>query len=153
MVEYMRSTVAFVLIFGNFILSSLNILFSLKAYNYLPYLHIPNYNYRYLSSINEKLVGKNQNYFIKDILEKEIETPKELRNLSLSELRLSLIFTNVSSFIFIILFIMTFWITKNECCNGDKDIVAAFPVGSCNGKCICCGECQWIYFSKCCQFV
>ena len=144
MVEYMRSTVAFALIIVNITLSSLNIFFSVMALNYSPY-----YRYRYLSSINETLLEKNQNYYIKDILEKEIETPKELRNLS-SGIRNAILFIDVGAYFFIIFLFATFWMTKNECCNNDEDIVAAFPIGSCNGKCLCCGECKWKYFDNCC---
>ena len=144
MVEYMRSTVAFALIIVNIALSSLNIFFSIMAINYSPY-----YRYRYLSSINETLLEKNQNYYIKDILEKEIETPKELRNLS-SGIRNAILFINVGAYFFIIFLFATFWMTKNECCNNDEDIVAAFPIGSCNGKCLCCGECKLNYFGECC---
>ena len=144
MVEYMRSTVAFALIIVNITLSSLNIFFSIMAINYSPY-----YRYRYLSSINETLLEKNQNYFIKDILEKEIETPKELRNLS-SGIRNAILFIDVGAYFFIIFLFATFWMTKNECCNNDEDIVAAFPIGSCNGKCLCCGECKLNYFGECC---
>ena len=46
--------------------------------------------------------------------------------------------------------ITSFWITKNECCNDDEEIIAAFPLGSCNGNCLCCGECDWKYLGECC---
>ena len=63
---------------------------------------------------------------------------------------MAILFIDVGKYLFIILLIMSFWITKNECCNGDEDIVAAFPIGSCNGKCLCCGECKWKYLGECC---
>ena len=43
---------------------------------------------------------------------------------------------------------MTFWMTPNECCKNDEDIIVAFPIGSCNGKCLCCDEGR--YFSPWC---
>ena len=143
MVAYMRSNVAFAVLCGNLIIASLNLFFSIKAMNY------NSINYRNLLGAKERLLESNQNYFIKDILEKEIETPKELRNLALINLRLGLLITNAFSFLFIIVLIMSFWLTENECCNGDENIQAAFPLGSCNGKCVCCGECKWSYFGQC----
>ena len=151
MVEYMRSTVLFALIFVNAILSSLNIFFSIKGVGYKPlYKNNSNYNYRYLSSINESLLEKNKNYFNKDFLSKEIESPKKIRNLGSINFMGIILYINACSFFLIILLIMSFWITKNECCNNDEDIIAAFPEGSCNGKCLCCGECKWKYFDDCC---
>ena len=151
MVEYMRSTVLFALIFVNTILSSLNIFFPIKAIYYKPwYRNTSNYNNRYLSSINESLLEKNKNYFNGDFLSKEIETPKKLRNLGSINFMGIILILNACSFFLIILLIMSFWITKNECCNNDEDIIAAFPEGSCNGKCLCCGECKLNYFGECC---
>ena len=134
MVEYMRSTVVFAVIVCNFILASLNIFFSIMAMD-----ENPHYYYRLLSS-NEILSDKNQNYYIKDILDKEIESPKELRNLDYNSLRLGLLITDSISFLFIIVLIMSFWMTPNECCKNNEDFIVAFPIGSCNGKCLCCDE-------------
>jgi len=143
MVKYMRSTVAFGIVVGNFIIASLNIFFSLMAINNNPK------NYRILLETKERLLERNPNYFIKDILDKEIETPKELRNLSSKSLRFGLLITDACSYLFIIVLIISFWLTENECCNGDENIKEAFPIGSCNGKCECCGECNCNYFGQC----
>ena len=144
MVEYMRSTVVFAVIVGNLILASLNIFFSVKAMDSNPHVY-----YRLLSS-KEILSERNPNYFIKDILDKEIESPKELRNLDYNSLRLGLLITDAISFLFIITLIMSFWMAPNECCSDNEDIIAAFPLGSCNGKCLCCSE-ECTYFSPCCS--
>ena len=61
MVEYMRSTVAFALVFGNIIIASLNIYFSIKAMDNNPYNYL-------------RLLEINPNYYIKDIFDKEIDT-------------------------------------------------------------------------------
>ena len=141
MVAYMRSNVVFSIIWVNLIISSLNIFFSI--------MEMAPGNYKNFRGTKERLLERNQNYFIKDILEKEIETPKELRNLAKGELRLGLLILDACSFLFIIILIMSFWITKNECCNDDENIREAFPIGSFNGKCLCCGECNYNYFGKC----
>ena len=142
MVAYMRSNVAFAVLCGNLIIASLNLFFSIKAMNY------NSINYRNLLEAKERLLERNQNYFIKDILEKEIETPKELRNLNSESLRIGLLITDACSFLFIIVLIISFWLIQNECCNGDANIKEAFPIGSCNGKCECCGECNFNYFGQ-----
>ena len=108
MVAYMRSNVAFAVLCGNLIIASLNLFFSIKAMNY------NSINYRNLLEAKERLLERNQNYFIKDILEKEIETQKELRNLAEEDLRLGLLILDACSFLFIIILIMSFWITNNE---------------------------------------
>ena len=110
MMKYMRSTIAFAIIWGNIIIASLNIFFSIMASNYYPR------NYRNLLGTKERLLERNQNYFIKYILEKEIETPKDLRNLASGHLRLDLLIPEAFSFLFILILITSFW-TKNECCN------------------------------------
>lgn len=142
MVEYMRSTVVFAVIVGNFILISLNIFFSMMAMDNNPHY----FNTR--ANSNEILSEKNQNYFIKDILDIEIENPKELRKLDYNSLRLGLVITDSISYFFIIVLVMTFWMTPNECCKNDEDIILAFPIGSCNGRCLCCDEGR--YLGPCC---
>ena len=79
---YMRSTLAFALFWINLIVASLNIYFSIEAYNYNRY-YLKSYNLR---GTKEKLLKINPNYF----LEKEVETPKELRNLAINTRRLLL---------------------------------------------------------------
>ena len=140
MVEYMRSSVAFAVIFGNIIIASLNIFFSIRAMDWNPYY------YRNLFETKEPLLERNRNYFIKDILEKEIETPKELRNLAPANLRLGLLIIDAFSFLFILVLIMSFCVAENECCTNDDNVQ---EVWNCNGRCLCCVQCGWSYFGKC----
>ncbi len=156
---YMRTSLAFTLFWVNFIVTSLNIFFSVmitssspsspsskssssssSTYPYTPRASIPKYPYNpsstykppyipssilpktstvpsSISSIFDKLkntlsklrkteeieIEKNINYF----LDKEIETPKELRNLSIDGIEGALLFINIGTFLFIvILFIL-----------------------------------------------
>ena len=82
-----------------------------------------------LRGTKERLFEINPNYF----LEKEIENPKELRNLSYDKKRLSALIINACSFLFILEFSFSFCFTKKECCSDE---------GIClNGCCISCDDC------------
>ena len=74
---YMRSTVAYGLFWINLILTSLLLYFAIAAYNSGESGSYNKYSY-HLRGTKEKILEKNPNYF----LIKEIETQKELRNLS-----------------------------------------------------------------------
>ena len=116
------SILAFVVFWINFIASSLNIGFSLKAKNY----NEPSVNLR---GTKEKLLEINPNYF----LEKEIENPKELRNLINDALGLPIVIINASTFLFILLLTFSFFVTEDECCSKE---------GICDcGTFICCSCC------------
>lgn len=130
---YMRSTLAFALFWVNLIVASLNIYFSIQANNYRGYY--PNsYNLR---GTKEKLLKINPNYF----LEKEIETPKELRNLAINTRRI-LLFVDIGAFVFLMLLVASFCLTENECCSNDENTRANFAMGSCYGTCVCCSDCN-----------
>ena len=116
------SIFVFVLFWINLSVSSVNIYFSIKIYK----------NDVYSSSLRgtkERLLEINPNYF----LEKEIENPKELRNLSNDKIRLSILIINACSFYFILMLSFSFCTTKDECCSEQ---------GICfYGCCICCHGC------------
>ena len=130
---YMRSTLAFALFWINLIVASLNIYFSIEAYNYNRY-YLKSYNLR---GTKEKLLKINPDYF----LEKEIETPKELRNLAVDTRRL-LLFIDIGAFVFLMLLVASFCLTENECCSNDENIRTNFAMGSCYGTCVCCSDCN-----------
>ena len=113
---YMRSTLAFALFWINLIVASLNIYFSIEANN------PRSYNLR---GTKEKLLKINPDYF----LEKEIETPKELRNLAVDTRRL-LLFIDIGAFVFLMLLVASFCLTENECCSNDENIRTNFAMGS-----------------------
>ena len=103
---YMRSTLAFALFWINLIVASLNIYFSIQACGGC---YLKSYNLR---GTKEKLLKINPDYF----LEKEIETPKELRNLAVDTRRL-LLFIDIGAFVFLMLLVASFCLTENECCS------------------------------------
>ena len=95
------SIFVFVLFWINLSVSSVNIYFSIKIYK----------NDVYSASLRgtkERLLEINPNYF----LEKEIENPKELRNLSNDKIRLSILIINACSFYFILKFLFLFALQK-----------------------------------------
>ena len=102
----------------NFIVSLINIIFTLKVLNY-------DEDSLYLRGTQEKLLDINPNYF----LEKEIEIPKKLRNLSYDKLKLSSVIINACSFLFIMTFAVSFCTPEDECCSGDRDD-------------LCCDDCK-----------
>jgi len=130
---YMRSTLAFALFWVNLIVASMNIYFSIQAYNYNAY-YPRSYNLR---GTKEKLLKINPNYF----LEKEIETPKTVRNLAVNTRRI-LLFVDIGAFVFLMLLVASFCITDNECCSNDENTRANFAMGSCYGTCVCCSDCH-----------
>ena len=83
----------------------------------------------------------------KKVLEKENETPKELRKLSNQDTRNVLLYVNLGSFLFILMLMMSFYTTKNECCcNEDEDDRNALcAAGCCCACCECCYECSFTF--------
>ena len=100
----------------NFIVSLINIIFTLKVLNY-------DEDSLYLRGTQEKLLDINPNYF----LEKEIEIPKKLRNLSYDKLKLSSVIINACSFLFISTFAVSFCTPEDECNSRDG---------------LCCDDCK-----------
>ena len=86
---------------------------------------------------------KPKYYFLED----ENQTPNELRKLSISDIRYSLLFVNISSFLFIIMLMMSFYATKNECCcnEDENDRNALCAAGCCCACCDCCYECSFTF--------
>ena len=114
------SILSFVLFFINLSVSSVNIFFSIKVYK--------NYGTSFnLRGTKERLLEINPNYF----LEKEIENPKELRNLSIDTLRLSIIIVNACSFLFVLMLSFSFCASDEECSDDGLCI---------GGTCLCCIE-------------
>lgn len=97
---YMRSSLAFVVFWANFLFSTLNLYFSIKSHQ----------NY-----------WGGQNY---------------------STLTLCMIIITGCSFLFIIALAFSFCFTGNECCIDNENIKENFPIGSCYGSCLCCGNCD-----------
>ena len=88
-----------------------------------------------LNSTKESLLERNLKYF----LEKEIETPKELRKLSNNEIKSAILFINIGTFVFLIILLLSFFVTKNECCTYDiNDGNALCSAGCCCEECMCC---------------
>jgi len=112
-----------------------------------PTIKIPSIKFRFIQSpdsgSNERILENNTNYF----LEEENQTPKELRKLSISDIRYSLLFVNISSFLFIIMLMMSFYTTKNECCcnEDENDRNALCAAGCCCACCDCCYECSFTF--------
>ena len=104
----------------NFLVSLINIIFTIKVLNY----DEVSFNLR---GTQEKLLDINLNYF----LEKEIEIPKKLRNLSYDKLKLSSVIINACSFLFILTFAFSFCTPEDECYSRD---------GLCCDECRCCCE-------------
>ena len=116
------SILAFVLFWLHLAVSIINIYFSAKVLKEKEY---PDN----LRGTEERLLEINPNYF----LEKEIENPKELRNLSYDKKSLSALIINVCSLYFILVFSFTFCIRENECCHE-------------NGICFC-ESCKYCAYS------
>jgi hypothetical protein len=133
---YMRSNLAFGLFWLNLIVVSLNIYFAIEANKYRRYNP---YSYN-LRGTKEKLLEINPNYF----LEKEIETPKALRNLTVDKqfMRLFILYTDICAFFFIMILVASFCVTQNECCTDDANTNTNFACGSCYGTCVCCTDCR-----------
>ena len=105
-----RSSLAFVLVWVNLIVISLNTYFSVKAMKYLD--NNPPYNYN-LRGTKEKSTKTNSYYF----LEKEIETQKKLRNLSPKKLRLAILIINCFGFYFVFQLSVSFGLEPAEDCD------------------------------------
>ena len=125
-----RSSLALGLLCVHLIVTSLNIYFSVAAMRYLNNNILNSNNLR---GTKERLLERNQNYF----LEKEIETPKELRNLSPKAIRLSMLIINCISFYFIIQLFVSFFIDEDECCTKCNDD-CCFLCRACCINCSCC---------------
>jgi len=112
-----------------------------------PTIKIPSIKFRFIQSpdsgSNERILENNTNYF----LEEENQTTKELRKLSIQDVRNSLLFVNFGSFLFILMLLMSFYSTKNECCcNVDEnDRNALCAAGCCCACCECCYECSFTF--------
>ena len=121
------SCVSFILFWINLIVFSTNIYFSIKVYkaDAVPYTPYKQYNLR---GTKERLLIQAPNYY----LEKEIETPKVLRNLATNNLKLSLVIINACSALFLFTFMFTFCVGDDEC--SDEGIC----IGGC---CVCCASC------------
>jgi len=112
-----------------------------------PTIRFPGIKFRFIQSpdsgSNERILENNTNYF----LEKENQTTKELRKLSNQDVRNSLLYVNLGSFLFILMLMMSFYTTKNECCcNEDEDDRNALcAAGCCCACCDCCYECSFTF--------
>ena len=132
-----RSSFAFALLCVNLIVTSVNVYFTVAEMRYLNNNPLRSNNLR---GTKEKLLERNQNYF----LEKEIEIPKNLRNLSPKAIKLSMLIINCVAFLFLIQLSVSFAITENECCtlcNGKCCIKCddcCFLCGACCNNCKCC---------------
>ena len=95
-----------------------------------------------LRKTEEIEIEKNINYF----LDKEIETPKELRNLSIDGIEGALLFINIGTFLFIGILFMSFFTNKNECCHDYDDDNAICVSRCCCAGCVCCpdGDCSFM---------
>jgi hypothetical protein len=124
---YMRSTIAFGLIWINIIINGLIIFFftQIKRNNYLEH---HSYNLR---GTKEKQLKSNYNE----------QPPKNLRNLKAEGLEQIILYLDSASMLFVILLMISFCITKKECCTNDPEVNRGFAVGSCFGACICCDKC------------
>ena len=121
------SCVSFFLFWINLIVFSTNIYFSIRVYkaDAVPYTPYKQYNLR---GTKERLLIQTPNYY----LEKEIETPKVLRNLATNNLKLSLVIINACSALFLFTFMFTFCVGDDECTE------EGICIGGC---CVCCVSC------------
>ena len=94
------------------------------------YLNRSSYNLR---GTKERLLEINPNYF----LEKEIETPKEIRILASRNLGDKILFVDIGAFFLILLLMLTFCLSKNECCTADENVRANCIGGTCCACCLC----------------
>ena len=122
-----RSSFAFALLCVNLIVTISNVYFTVAARKYLNNNLLSSYNLR---GTKERLLERKQNYF----LEKEIETPKELRNLSPKAIRLSMLIINCLSFYFLLQLSISFGIDPDECCTICEQ-------ECCISCCVCCNIC------------
>ena len=124
------SCVSFILFWINLIVFSTNIYFSIKVYkaDAVPYTPYKQYNLR---GTKERLLIQAPNYY----LEKEIETPKVLRNLATNNLKLSLVIINACSALFLFTFMFTFCVGDDEC--SEEGIC----IGGCCVCCVSCADC------------
>ena len=135
-----RSSLAFVLVWVNLIVTSLNTYFSVKAMKYLD--NNPPYNYK-LRGTKEKSTKTNSYYF----LEKEIETQKKLRNLSPKKLRLAILIINCFGFYFVFQLSVSFGLEPAEdcdsCCPSCDNCNCPCKCNcDCNCNCDCCNNCN-----------
>ena len=102
----------------------------------IPYIpKFPKLTFSNLHGTKENLLERNLNYF----LEKEIETLKELRNLATDEIKTAILIINVETFVFLIILLIFFCVTKKECCTYDaEDGNALCSAGCCCAECMCC---------------
>ena len=119
------------------ILTSLLLYFAISAYNSGDSGSYNKYSY-HLRGTKEKILEKNPNYF----LIKEIETQKELRNLSSTSYELIILYCDIAAILFVFILMVSFCISGNECCTSDTSVNENFAVGSCYGACICCNDCN-----------
>ena len=125
-----RSSFVFALLCVNLIVTSVNVYFTVAARKYLN----NNLSYSYnLCGTKERLLERKQNYF----LEKEIEIPKKLRNLSPKALRLSMLIINCVAFYFLIQLSVSFGLDEDECCT-QCDCKCCIKCDDC---CFLCGAC------------
>ena len=132
---YMRSTIAFGLLWLNLIIISLIMYFSFNIFE-----HPKQRSYRNLRGVIEK--EKLQlNYF-----KYQLQAPlikKDLRNLSASfDFDKIILYVDIGSIFFLLILMFSFCLKDNECCTSDPNTNREFAIGSCYGACICCSECQ-----------
>ena len=133
-----RSSLAFALILVNLIVTSLNVYFSVAAMKYLNNNSPNNYNLR---GTKEKSPGTNSYYF----LDKEIQTQKQLRNLSPKSLRLAILIINCLAFYFVFQLSVSFGLEPSECgnsCSNCDDGNCNCPC-NCDCNCKCCNDCNY----------
>ena len=124
---YMRSTIAFGLIWINLIINGLIIYFftQISSNDYSRY---HSYNLR---GTKEKLSKISYNE----------QLPKDLRNLKADGPEQLILYLDLAAMLFVILLMISFCLKKNECCTNDPEVNQGFAVGSCYGTCICCDDC------------
>jgi hypothetical protein len=125
---YMRSTIAFGLFWINLFINGLIFFFfaqvdsgSKSGYH--------SYNLR---GTKEKQLISNYNE----------QTSKTLRNLKADDLAELILYLDIVAMFFVIILMISFCLTKNECCSNDPAVNQGFAIGSCYGTCICCDECS-----------
>jgi len=135
---YMRSTLAYILFWINLIIISISLYITITEN-----IKIENQFYYpdYLRATKEKFKKINPYFFLNE----EFASSNHLRNLSFNPKPHLITLLTFFPLLALLLLMISFCVTENECCTNNAEINANFPVGNCFGifKCnIDCSYCE-----------
>ena len=129
---FMRSTVAYGLFWINLLVSILILIFSIQINTNGHSSSNGNHSYsHHLRGTKEKiLLIKDNNSF----------EQQKLRNLKEYTYEPYILYIDIVAILFVILLMISFCLTHNECCSSDPATNESFAIGSCYGACICSND-------------